>query len=270
MTDYTQANRRLWNEWTKIHEKSQFYDIEGFKAGKNSLKSIEIEELGNVEGLSLLHLQCHFGQDTLSWARLGAQVTGVDFSDEAIHLARRLADELKLPARFIYCDIYDLPDMLDEQFDIVFTSYGVLAWLSDLNRWAGIIARFLKPGGYFYIIEIHPYSNTLDDWETEPKLGIRYPYFQPDEPMVFEAETSYADPDARHTEPIPCYEWNYSLEAVLNALIGVGLRIEFFHEFPMTVFQQLSFMELRNGWWRLPEGMPELPLLFSIKATKPE
>jgi len=270
MTDYIRANRRLWDAWTKIHEKSQFYDIEGFKAGRNSLKSIEIEELGNVETKSLLHLQCHFGQDTLSWARLGAKVTGVDFSEEAIYLAQDLAAELKIDARFICTDIYKLPDVLDEQFEIIFTSYGVLAWLPDLTHWAAIISQYLKPGGTFYMVEIHPYADTLDDWETEPKLGIRYPYFQPEEPMVFDAETSYAEPDARHTEPITNYQWNHNMGTILNALIGAGLRIDFLHEFPMTVFQQLSFMEMRAGWWWLPEGMPVLPLLFSIKATKPD
>jgi 2-polyprenyl-3-methyl-5-hydroxy-6-metoxy-1,4-benzoquinol methylase len=149
MNQYTHANRILWNAWTKIHEKSQFYDIQAFKAGGNTLKSIELDELGDVRGSSLLHLQCHFGQDTLSWARLGAQVTGVDLSDEAISLARSLAGELGLKARFVCSDLYELPQVLKEQFDIVFTSYGVLAWLSDLPRWAGIIANFIKPGGYF-------------------------------------------------------------------------------------------------------------------------
>jgi SAM-dependent methyltransferase len=269
MNQYTHANRILWNAWTKIHEKSQFYDIQAFKAGGNTLKSIELDELGDVRGSSLLHLQCHFGQDTLSWARLGAQVTGVDLSDEAISLARSLAGELGLKARFICSDIYELPQVLEGQFDIVFTSYGVLAWLSDLPRWAGIIANFLKPGGIFYIVEIHPYAGTLDDWEKEPRLGIRYPYFQSGEPVMFEAETSYAEPDARHTEPIPNYQWEHGLGEILTALLEVGLQIQFLHEFPMTVFKQLPFMEACDGWWCLPQEMPSLPLLFSLKAIKP-
>jgi SAM-dependent methyltransferase len=269
MDQYTRANRILWNAWTKIHEKSQFYDIQAFKAGGNSLKVIELDELGDVRDRSLLHLQCHFGQDTLSWARLGAQVTGVDFSDEAISLARSLAGEIGLKARFICSDLYELPQVLEGQFDIVFTSYGVLAWLSDLPGWAAIIAHYLKPGGIFYIVEIHPYADTLDDWDEEPRLGIRYPYFQQDEPVMFEAETSYAEPDARHTEPIPNYQWNHSLGEVLNALLDVGLQIRFLHEFPMTVFKQLAFMVEREGWWYLPEGLPEIPLLFSMKAIKP-
>ncbi len=268
MNKYTQANRKLWNAWTKIHENSNFYDNESFKAGRNTLKSIELEELGDVRGKSLLHLQCHFGQDTLSWARLGAKVTGVDLSDEAVKLAQSLAAELNLDARFVCSDIYDLPNILNEQFDIVFTSYGVLAWLNDLDRWAEIVARFLKTGGTFYIVEIHPYADILDDGETEPRLGIRYPYFQSAEPFVYDAETSYAAPDAQHT-PITNHQWNHSMAEILNALIEAGLQIQFLHEFPMTVFAQLSFMEERDGWYRLPEGLPEIPFLFSVKAAKP-
>jgi len=270
MNNYTQANRKLWNAWTKIHEASEFYDNESFRAGRNTLKPIELEELGDVSGKSLLHLQCHFGQDTLSWARLGAQVTGVDLSDEAIKLAYSLAAELNLEARFICSDIYELPNVLNKHFDIVFTSYGVLAWLDDLSRWAEIIARNLKSGGSFYMVEIHPFADTLDDWDSgATQLGSRYPYFQPLEPMTFNAETSYAEPDAKYTEPITNFQWNHSLGEIINALLTAGLNIEFLHEFPMTVFQQLPFMEKRGGWWRLPDNYPELPFLFSIKATKP-
>ncbi|MBU0511765.1 MAG: class I SAM-dependent methyltransferase [Chloroflexi bacterium] len=269
MDKYTHANCKLWNAWTKIHENSEFYNLTGFRAGQSSLKSIEAAELGDVGGKSLLHLQCHFGMDTLSWARLGAQVTGVDLSDEAITLARSLAEELNLEARFVCADIYELPQYLDGQFDIVFTSYGVLAWLGNLVPWAQAIAHFLKPGGVFYMVEIHPFSDTLD-WERDkPELSVRYPYFYSLEPESFDAETSYADPNARHTDFITSYQWSHSLSDIVNALIGAGLRIEFFHEFPMTVFQQLPFMEQNaDGWWRLPEGLPEIPLLFSLEATK--
>jgi SAM-dependent methyltransferase len=270
MNDYTRANRRLWNAWTKIHEASEFYDNESFKAGRNTLRSIELEELGDVNGKSLLHLQCHFGQDTLSWAHLGAQVTGVDLSDEAISLAQSLAAELNLEACFICSDLYELPNVLDRQFDIVFTSYGVLAWLSDLPRWAEIIAQYLKPGGTFYIVEIHPFTDTLNDWEPEKNLSICYPYFQPNEPFTYDAETSYAEPDAKHTEPITNYQWSHSLGEIINALIEAGLQFQFLHEFPMTVFQHLPVMQERDGWWWLPEGSPELPFLFSLKATKSE
>src|SRR5512139_2419139 len=157
MNEYQQANLALWNEWAEINVKSREYDVAGFLAGKSSLKSIELEELGEVAGKTLLHLQCHFGLDTLSWARRGAAVTGVDFSDKAVGLAQALAREAGLEARFICSDLYALPEVLSGQFDIVYTSYGVLCWLRDLEQWAELIAHFLKPGGVFYIADFHPF-----------------------------------------------------------------------------------------------------------------
>ena len=150
MDNYINYNQDLWNELTPIHERSKFYDLEGFRSGKQSLKSIELDELGDVSGKSLLHLQCHFGVDTLSWARKGGIVTGIDFSDASINLAQSLSRELGIKASFFRANIYDLPDILKAEFDIVYTSYGVLAWLPDLKRWAEIIVHYLKRGGFFY------------------------------------------------------------------------------------------------------------------------
>src|SRR3954464_11903705 len=153
--EYIQSNRKLWNDWTGIHAQSEFYDVESFKEGKFRLHPIEKEELGDVRGKTLLHLQCHFGLDTLSWANLGAIVTGADFSDKAIDLARELSRETGLPATFICSNIYDLPAALEGQFDIVFTSHGVLGWLPDMPNWGKVVAHFLKPGGTFYVAEVH-------------------------------------------------------------------------------------------------------------------
>ncbi len=174
MDSYTQANRALWNAWTLLHEKSEEYDVPGFRAGRCALKPIELAEVGDVAGKTLLHLQCHFGLDTLSWARRGARVTGVDFSDEAIRLARSLSSELAIPAEFIRSDIYELDRVLDREFDIVFTSYGVLVWLSDIRLWGRTVARFLKPGGIFYIAELHPITMIFDNMEpvTEYRAGL--------------------------------------------------------------------------------------------------
>ena len=160
MDKQLQVNRRNWNERTPVHAASDFYDVEGFKAGRITLRDLERREVGEVSGKTLLHLQCHFGLDTMSWARLGAKPTGVDFSDAAIDLARSLNDELGLGVRFIHSNIYDLPGVLDEQFDIVFTSYGVLCWLPDLDDWARVASNHLKPGGVFYIAEFHPLMGT--------------------------------------------------------------------------------------------------------------
>ena len=162
-----EANRKNWNERTPVHAVSEFYDVAGFRNGRITLNDIERTEVGSVEGKSLLHLQCHFGMDTMSWARLGAQATGVDISNAAIDFARTLNDELQLNTRFICSNLYDLPDALDEEFDIVYTAMGVLCWLPDLSGWANVIARFLKPNGIFYILDGHPFSHILESEENQ-------------------------------------------------------------------------------------------------------
>ena len=172
MDKYTEANRALWDELTHINAGSELYQLEQFKAGENKLNPLERGEVGPVEGKTLLHLQCHFGMDTLSWARLGAQVTGVDFSPEAIKLAESLSQELGIPGRFICCDLYDLPEHLNQTFDIVYTSYGVLCWLRDLERWARLAASYLKPGGIFYMAEMHPTSLIFDESASETANSI--------------------------------------------------------------------------------------------------
>ena len=171
MERFFEANRAHWAEVTPIHVQSAFYDVPAVKAGKGSLQRIEVDELGVVKGKTLLHLMCHFGLDTLSWARAGAVVTGVDFSTEALAVARGLAEELGIPARFIEANVYELPSVLDEQFDVVFTSYGILCWLPDLDSWAKVIARSLRPGGTFYIVEMHPTSDLLEQ-DTEGNLYV--------------------------------------------------------------------------------------------------
>ena len=264
MDAYFKTNCSLWNAWTLINEKSEFYDIEGFKAGETSLNAIELEELGNVSGKSLLHLQCHFGLDTLSWARAGAIVTGVDFSDTAIESARSLSEETGLDARFICSNIYDLPDALTFAFDIVFTSYGVLSWLPDLGRWAEIVARCLKPGGTFYIVEFHPILYMLDEEQGE---RLKYPYFHSEEPLLIEEKGSYADPEADFSHV--SYFWAHSLSDVINSLISAGLPIEFIHEFPYSAYKCLPFLEKdAEGLWRMKGRRDSVPLMFSIKAVK--
>ena len=171
--DYIAINRALWDQKTEHHFNSEFYDVEGFLQGRSSLNDIELELLGSVSGKTVLHLQCHFGQDTLSLARLGAHVTGVDLSGAAIAKARELNDTLGLGAQFICCDLYELPGILDNQFDIVFTSYGTIGWLPDINRWAQVVAKYLKPGGQFVFVDFHPvvwmFSNDFS--------RVQYAYF---------------------------------------------------------------------------------------------
>ena len=266
MDKYLKQNKANWNEITPMHERSAFYDVAGFKAGKCTLLPTELEEMGDVNGKSLLHLQCHFGMDTLSWGRSGAKITGVDFSEEAIKLAHSLSKETGIKANFICSDIYKLPEVLKGKFDIVFTSYGILCWLPDLKKWAEVIVHFLKPGGFFYIIEGHPFMTVFDNSVTATRLNVTQSYFHNPKPIKWEPEGDYADPTiiASHGS----YEWTHSLGDIINALIGAGLKIEFLHEFPLCCYKHIPFMKKdKDGWWHL-EG-DKLPLTFSIKATKP-
>lgn len=268
MDKYRRANLNLWNEKTAVHADSDFYDVEAFKAGKSRLNHIELEELGDVSGKSMLHLQCHFGLDSMGWARLGAEVTGVDFSDKAIALAQEINAELGLDCEFVQSDIMALPDNLSGQFDIVFTSYGVLMWLPDIKRWGEVVAQYLKPGGTFYIVEYHPFAMVFDDENEKLELKAAYPYFHSSEPIRFEADGSYAQPDAKFKETEQ-FEWAHSLGDIVNVLIGQGLQIEFLHEFNYCDWQMFPFLEKRDDYHYLPEGLPKIPLMFSLKASKP-
>lgn len=266
MDEYLKNNQELWNEITPIHAQSKFYDVEGFKKGSSSiLYPVELEEMGDVSEKSLLHLQCHFGMGTLSWARRGAKVTGVDFSDKSIDLARSLSKELGIEADFICYNIYDLPERLSAKFDIVYTSAGVLCWLPDLKKWAEIISHFLKPGGFFYILEGHPFKMVFDDSRDATELSVKYSYFHNPEPDKWEPEPDYAEPDAVVTHG--SYEWTHSIGDIINSLVYAGLRIEFLHEFPVIFFKRFPFMEKDNaGGWRIPGD--KIPLIFTLKATK--
>lgn len=245
-----------------IHAKSKLYDLEGFKNGKTSLMPIELEEICNVKGRTLLHLMCHFGMDTLSWAREGADVTGVDLSDKSVRLAKKLSRQIDVPAKFICADIYELPNVLDKKFDIIFTSYGVLCWLSNLKNWAKIIHHFLKPGGVFYIVELHPFTNILSY-----DFKIYYKYFKKG-PYVDDSSGTYTDWDASVNGFT--YEWSYTISDVINVLIKEGLKIEFLHEFPFTMYDQFpGFMEQNEkGQYVLKNKKIQIPLLFSLKAVK--
>jgi SAM-dependent methyltransferase len=263
------SNRELWNEWTAIHAGSAFYDLDGFKRGGIRIADHEIEEIGDVTGLHLLHLQCHFGIDSLSWARLGAVVTGVDFSPAAVTLARSLAAELGLEARFIESDIYRLPEVLDDTFDLVYTSNGVLGWLPDIERWAQIVARFVRPGGRFYILEAHPIVQALADEGVGPgELRLAYPYWSHPEPITASGE-DYADPTALVATPVE-YGWDHSLGEIVTALTMAGLRIDRLIEYPFLNWPAPFLVAAPDGTHRLPaDAAGELPLMFSILASKP-
>jgi SAM-dependent methyltransferase len=261
----------LWDSWTPHHVASSFYDVEGFKAGARRRRRIfddlEQELVGDVAGKTLLHLQCHFGLDTITWAQRGAVVTGVDFSARAIEAARKLAADMRIPATFVHSDVYELPRNLGGQFDVVFTSHGALCWLPDLAPWAEVVAHFLAPGGRVHVIEGHPFAMIFDDRCAGPELRVQYPYFQGPEPIRDERDGTYAAPDA----PLHSVEhvWIHPLADLIGALLRAGLRLEAFAEYPYLAWQQFPWMEQRaDGAWQMPGGEASIPLMFSLCASK--
>jgi SAM-dependent methyltransferase len=270
MDDYTKANLDWWNEAALVHARGEGYELAAFKAGKTKLHFLELEEVGEVAGKTLLHLQCHFGLDTLSWARLGAKVTGIDFSDKAIAIAQSLSQELQLDATFICTELYNLPAVLDAagEFDIVYASYGAISWLPDLQPWGRIIAHYLKPGGFFYIAEGHPFMWILD--EKSPDLKPGYAYFSK-EPIKDEAAGTYAEKNAQLVHNTT-YGWNHTFSEIFNSLITAGLTIDFLHEHPFCAWECFPGMmeEGEDRFMRIkdPQKRDMIPLMFSLKATR--
>ncbi|MEM7626533.1 MAG: class I SAM-dependent methyltransferase [Planctomycetota bacterium] len=266
-------NRENWDARVPVHLEAYSYN-EAFKrlqAGGHNLSSEIVEEVragvGDVAGRSLVHLMCHIGLDTLSWARLGADVTGVDFSEPAIETARGFSRDLGLPAEFVWTNLYDAATVLDRTYDIVFTSEGVLCWLPDLNGWARVIADLLTPGGTFYLMEGHPFSQVFDDADVPDGIAIKYSYFDR-QALPFGPGPSYAGPE----KTLPAnVEWMHPMSAVLNALIDAGLVIQRVEEHPTAFFQQFKVME---GSFEEGHDLPgdlrgKLPMRFSVRAIKP-
>ncbi|AZA98935.1 class I SAM-dependent methyltransferase [Chryseobacterium joostei] len=260
--NYLEINRNSWNNRTESHLKSEFYDLKGFLNGNTSLNDIELNLLGDLQGKSVLHLQCHFGQDTISLGRLGAEVTGVDLSDKAIESARQLAHETQSNANFICCDIYDLPNHLDKQFDIVYTSYGTIGWLPDLDKWAKVVSQFLKPDGQFIFVEFHPVVWMFDDnFET-----VGYRYFNSG--AIIETENgTYADRNAEITQSY--VTWNHGLSEVMNSLIKNGLEINSLDEFDYSPYNCFNkTIEFEPKKYRIEHLDNKIPMVYSVTATK--
>mgnify|MGYP006170280505 FL=1 len=260
--DYININKETWNKKTAVHVASDFYNNEAFLNGKSSLNSFEIDLLGDVSHKKILHLQCHFGQDTLSLARLGAKVTGIDFSDQAIEKAKEYSKLLDLDATFICCDVYDTPNHLDEKFDIVYTSYGTIGWLPDMDKWATVVSHFLKRDGKFVFVEFHPVVWMFDNDFTE----VSYNYFKSD-PIIEEETGTYADKNAPLKQKT--ISWNHSLSEVVNALIKNGLTIDSLIEYDYSPYNCLNGMEeFETGKFRIQAFENKVPLIYSILATK--
>ncbi|WP_026815072.1 class I SAM-dependent methyltransferase [Arenibacter certesii] len=261
-SNYQAINKASWNNRVNAHLNSDFYDLDGFLNGKSSLNQIETDLLGDIKEKSILHLQCHFGQDTISLCRLGAQATGVDLSDKAIEAAKRIAADTNSKATFICCDIYDLPKYLNHQFDIVFTSYGTIGWLPDLNKWATIIARFLKPGGKLVFVEFHPVVWMFDDNFEK----VAYNYFNSGA-IVETEQGTYADKNAEIEQEYVM--WNHSLSEVISGLILAGLEIKSFEEFDYSPYNCFNHtVEIAPGKFRIKHLENKIPLVYSLVATK--
>ena len=259
---YITENRKLWNARVPVHVDSEFYGMKDFMEGKSSLKPIELELLGDIKGKSILHLQCHFGQDTISLARMGASVTGVDLSDAAIEKAREINHQAGTDAEFICCDLYSLPQYLDKKFDLVFTSYGTIGWLPDMDQWAHIVSYFLKPGGGFVFVEFHPVVWMFDSHFKE----VTYSYFNV-APIIEESTGTYTDRNA----PIQQveYGWNHSLDEVLSALLHHDLILTHFKEYnysPYNCFQHL--VKENEDQYYIEHAGKKIPMVYSLKATR--
>lgn len=260
--NYKEINKKSWNNRVDTHLESEFYDVANFIKGKSSLNSIELELLGDLSGKTILHLQCHCGQDTISLSRLGAVVTGVDLSDKAIESAKKLAKETQSDATFICCDIYDLPNYLVQQFDVVFTSYGTIGWLPNLDKWAKIISQFLKPNGQFVFVEFHPVVWMFDDNFEK----IAYNYFNSG-PIVESETGTYADKTAEIEQDYVM--WNHGLSEVFTSLIQNNLEINTFKEYdysPYNCFNETIEFETKK--YRIKHLENKIPMVYAIVAKK--
>jgi SAM-dependent methyltransferase len=267
---WRKENLSTWDERATIHmrDTTGFYALDRFRAGEDVLMPIESEEIGDVKGKHVLHLQCHIGLDVLSLARRGAIVTGLDFSSEAINAARALAKEAKIDATFIQADVYDAPYVLDGGFDIVFVNWGSLNWLPDINAWAYTVAELLAPGGCLYLVEQHPSLSVMQeiDGMLTPSVDWRTPY---GDPNVTDMPTSYNGDDT-HLVHTRLHEWEHPLSDIIGSLLEADMRLDFFHEHEVLPWQRLKMMVPTEDerYFQLPEDQPRMPLGFSLKAYK--
>lgn len=261
MIDYLKINKEAWNNRVHIHVKSKFYNLEALMKGELSLPSLDIKLLGNINGKKVLHLQCHFGMDTISLARLGAKATGVDFSEKAIQKAEELSQKLQMDTKFICSDIYSLPEVINEQFDVIYTSYGVINWLPDLDRWGEIISQLLKPSGKFVMVEFHPVLWMFD----EGFKNIIYGYSSK-EPYIME-ESTYTDNGNEIKSKV--VTWNYGLSEPINGLTKNSIFIEAMNEYYYSPFNLFaSMVETGKNTFQITEKKDKIPLTYSLIGKK--
>jgi len=273
VTDYRQVNRTTWDERAPAHAASPDYGFQLFIADPDYLSDVvrfDLPRLGDISGLRGVHLQCHIGTDTLSLARLGARMTGLDFSPAALEQARRLADAVGADVDFVEAEVYDAPAVLGrEAFDLVFTGIGALCWLPDIRRWAETVAALLRPGGRLFIREGHPMLWSLADARPDGMLVVEYPYFETVEPMVFDDPETYVETDVRFEHNLS-HEWNHGLAEVITALMDHGLRLTAFEEHDSVPWEALvgQMERLEHDEWRLRDRPWRLPHSYTLQAVK--
>lgn len=257
------TNQKLWNTKTPIHVKSDFYKMEGFMKGETSLRKIELALLPDLKGKTILHPQCHFGQDTLSLERMGAQCTGVDFSSVAIQKAKDIRDELGMNSEFVFCNVLDMDQHIEKQFDIVYCSYGIITWFPNLEDWAEQISKRLKPGGRFYFIEFHPFFYMFD-WETDE---LSFDYFNSGKPEIEIEKGTYAENDAEIE--MKEYYWMHSLSEIFTALKKAGFSVEDFQEYdfsPYKIFENCKTRAEQEFVYQPVKA--KIPHVFSLITQK--
>ncbi len=269
--DHFARNRLNWDDRATIHLRDEAggYRIAEFLAGADNLHDIEHEEIGGVAGLRIAHLQCHIGIDTLCLARRGASCVGLDFSPRAIAAARMLQARTGLDATFVEGDVHDARALIEGDFDMVYVTWGAINWLPDIRRWAQVVSSLLKPGGRLYLLEGHPSLLQMDETAAELRIGFDW-RTPPDRPITMSEETSYTGDTARIAHPVT-HEWLHPLSDVVNAVIGAGLSLEWLNEHERLAWAFAPWMvpvEGRRRMWVLPEGMPRMPLSYSLRARK--
>jgi SAM-dependent methyltransferase len=267
------ANQAQWDERAAIHLESRFYDVDGWLRDQRGPRPREIRALGNIEGLRLVHPQCHFGLDTLAWARAGAEVTGLDFSPVAIAAAGRIAQRAGLAERatFVCTSIDDATSALGGAvFDVVYVSLGALCWLPSVEVWAHMVGALLAPGGRLYLHDVHPLAWALSDDD----LRIAHTYFEELDPFIEDSTETYTDA-TRPREHQRSYEWNHSIGEIVTALIRNGLRITELTEHDWTVWQRWPWLveageagEAGEDGWTTAPGLPRVPLTFTLLAER--
>lgn len=268
--EYFHANQVHWDQRVDVHLDSVFYDVDAFLGGRCPLKPADLELMGDVAGKRLVHLQCHFGLDTLGWARRGAHVTGLDFSPKAVQTADWLAMRAGLPARFVEANVYDAVEALGQTYEAVVTGVGALCWLPDIRRWAKVVSSLLEPGGVFVLRELHPVLYTIDEKRTDNLLVMRYPYYEGGEVFVDDDQGTYADRDAKF-DKTRSYCWNHGVAEVVQALLDAGLMLERIEEYVETDWLPLphhGMVRGDHGMWTLPGKKHHLPMMLGVRARK--